>query len=57
VKAEILFDALAILRAVKDLDLREFPAGLEWIRVQRAHSQLELALILAGLTVQVEEAQ
>lgn len=56
-RADTLYEALAVLRAVKDLDVTKFPAGIEWIRVQRAHSRLETELTLAGLNVAVEKPQ
>lgn len=54
--ADILYEALAVLRAVKEIDVKDFPQqSIPWIRVQRAHSALEMALILAGLQVPVEK--
>lgn len=56
-KAAVLYEALAVLRAVKDLPCTGFPAGLSWHRVMSAHNALEYALMQQGLTVPVEAPQ
>jgi hypothetical protein len=52
--AHTLYEALEVLRAVKDLPDGEFPKGLEWIRVARAYSDLDIGLRVAGLQVPVD---
>lgn len=56
-KAAVLFEALALLRTVKDLPVTNWPVGLDWYRVMTAHNLLERELSLAGLQVAVEAPQ
>lgn len=53
-RADILFEALAVLRQVKDLPTKDFPEALKWHRVMTAANALEWALADAGLKVAVE---
>ena len=52
-RAEVLFEALAILRAAKDEPSDVVP-GVAWIRIARVVSEMEVALIVAGLQIPIE---
>lgn len=55
-KAAVLFEALAILRALKDMPTTGYPQHVvSWHRVMSAHNALEVALIYEGLKVPVEQ--
>jgi hypothetical protein len=57
VRADILFEALAVLRQVKDLPAKDFPEALKWHRVMTAANALEWALADEGLRLTVEKPQ
>lgn len=56
-RADILFEALAVLRQVKDIPAKDFPEALKWHRVMTAANALEWALADEGLSLTVEKPQ
>ena len=56
-KAAVLFEALAILRQVKDLPGTASVPGLDWYRVMCACNDLASELKRAGLVVAVEPVE